>query len=204
LRRLVAAWLLAALPPHAAATSVMVMSISAGRVELLVNGSAVRSLRAGGVSPEGVRVIEVGNGAAVVEVDGRRWQMRLGSSTASSAALRADARGHFFVDALVNGVPVRSIVDTGATSVALNLSDARRLGVDLNRARRAVAQTAGGPRVIWIVQLASVQVGDIVLAGVQAALHEANELPVALLGMSFLGQVDMQRSGDTLILTRRH
>ncbi len=204
MRRFLAACLLAALLTDAAATTVMVMSISPGRVDLLVNGAAVRSLRPGEASPEGVRLIETGQGVAVVEVDGRRWQMRLGSSTSSSVALQADASGHFFVDALFNGVPVRAIVDTGATSVALNLSDARRLGVDLSRARRAVSRTAGGPRAVWIVQLASVQVGDIVLAGVQASLHEANELPIALLGMSFLGQVEMQRTGSTLILTRRH
>jgi predicted aspartyl protease len=39
---------------------------------------------------------------------------------------------------------------------------------------------------------------------VEATVSEADELPIALLGMSFLSQLEMQRSGRTLTLTRRH
>ena len=48
--------LLAAASPAALATTVMVMSIGSDRVDLLVNGTAVRSLRPGEASPEGVRL----------------------------------------------------------------------------------------------------------------------------------------------------
>ena len=54
------------------------------------------------------------------------------------------------------------------------------------------------------VRLASVQVGDLVLYNVEATLSERHELPITLLGMSFLGQVEMQCGGTTLTLTRRH
>ncbi|MGQ0547397.1 MAG: TIGR02281 family clan AA aspartic protease [Betaproteobacteria bacterium] len=204
MRRLAAALALAAASFGASATTVMVMSIGPGRVELLVNGAVVRSLRPGETSPEGVRLVEIGPQGALLEVDGRRWQMALGSSTSSSVVLQADARGHFFANAMINGVPVRSLVDTGASAVSLNLADAQRLGVNLAGAQRIAMHTAGGVRQGLRVKLAVVQLGDIVLRDVEATVSVANELPIVLLGMSFLNQVEMQRSGGTLTLTRRH
>jgi aspartyl protease family protein len=118
--------------------------------------------------------------------------------------VQADERGHFVVAAYINGVPVRAIVDTGATSVALNMNDAARMGINFAVAQRGIVRTAGGPRSVLNVSLATVQVGDILLRNVEASVSEANELPITLLGMSFLNQVEMQRTGRTLTLTRRH
>ena len=49
------------------------------------------------------------------------------------------------------------------------------------------------------------QVGEIVLTNVPGSVIEVGqrELPVVLIGMSFLRNVDMQRSGNTLLLQRR-
>ena len=182
----------------------MVMSMTNTRVEMLINNSAVRSLRVGEVSPEGVKVIEIGGGSALVEIDGRRWKMSIGSSTAASVMLQADERGHFITTASINGQPMRVLVDTGASAVSMNLNDARRAGVSFAGARRVTMQTAAGPRQALLVQLASVQIGDILIGNVEATVSEGNDLPIILLGMSFLNQVEMQRSGRTLTLTRRH
>lgn len=91
MKRLLAVLALLAASASAAATTVMVMSIAPNRVDLLVNGAAVRVLRPGDVSPEGVRLIDIGAQGALLEIDGRRLQMVLGSSTASSVVLSADA-----------------------------------------------------------------------------------------------------------------
>ncbi|HJY77146.1 MAG TPA: hypothetical protein VKE95_10965, partial [Burkholderiales bacterium] len=106
------------MPGAALATTVLVMSITGSAVEVLVNNSAVRTLRPGEISPEGVKLIDLGYGGALIEVDGRRWLMPLGSSTATTLVLQADERGHFIVTAAINGVPVRALVDTGASSIA--------------------------------------------------------------------------------------
>ena len=204
MRRLAAMLLLAAASPATLATTVMVMSIGQGRVDVLVNGSAVRTLRPGETSPEGVRLIEVGPQGALVEVDGRRWTMGLGSSTATSVVVQADARGHFLVTAAINGVPMRALVDTGASTVSLNLSDARRLGVNLAGAQSVILQTAGGPRQGLRARLAAVQVGGIVLRDVEATVSVADELAIVLLGMTFLNHLELQRAGTTLTMTRRH
>jgi aspartyl protease family protein len=203
-RALAAALLVLAAQGAGAATTVMVLSLGRDQVELLIDGAVVRRLGRGQSSPEGVVVHEIGPDAALVEVDGKRWRMGLGSSTASSVVLQADARGHFLAEVLVNGVPVRALVDTGASAVSLNAADARRLGLDLSRAQPVTLQTAGGARRGLRTRLASVQLGDLVLRDVEAVVSEANDLPVALLGMSFLRFLDMQRSGQTLTLTQRH
>ena len=202
--KLLAACLLAAVSLPASATTVMVMSLTGSRVELLIDNRAVRSLRIGEASPEGVKLLDIRDGAALLEFDGRRWQMRLGSSTAASVMLQADERGHFIVNATVNGAPLRALIDTGATAVAINMSDARRAGVNFAGARRVMVHTAGGARQALLVRLASVRIGDILVQDVEATVSEANELPVALLGMSLLNQLELQRSGRTLTLTRRH
>ena len=50
------------------------------------------------------------------------------------------------------------------------------------------------------------RLGEIAIAGVEGFVIDggAQTLPVVLLGMSFLRHVDLQRSGTTLTLTRRH
>ena len=193
-----------AAPGAASATTVLVMSITGSGVEILVNNSVVRTLRPGESSPEGVKLIDLGSGAALIEVDGRRWLMPLGSSTATTLVLQADERGHFIVTAAINGIPVRALVDTGASSIAMNLSDARRAGVNLSGARRVRILTASGAREALLVQLGTVQVGDIVVNDVEATLSERDELPITLLGMSFLKHLDMYRIGASLTLTLRH
>jgi len=193
-----------AAPGAALATTVLVMSITGSGVEVLVNNSVVRTLRPGEISPEGVKLIDLGSGAALIEVDGRRWLMPLGSSTATTLVLQADERGHFIVTAAINGIAVRALVDTGASSIEMNLSDARRAGVDLSGARRVRILTASGAREALLVQLGTVQVGDIVVNDVEATLSERDELPITLLGMSFLRHLDMYRIGASLTLTLRH
>jgi len=70
-------------------------------------------------------------------------------------------------------------------------------------ARRCSSSTAGGPRPALVVRLASVRVGEVLVSDVEATVSEADELPIALLGMTFLNELEMQRSGRTLTLTRR-
>ena len=122
----------------------------------------------------------------------------------SQTILKADARGQYFVTAYIDGIPVRSQIDTGATNMAMNMDDTRRLGVDFNGARRGTAQTANGAISVFLVTLPSVQVGDIVLNNVPGTVGEggASQQGVVLIGMSFLRHFEMRHAGDTLTLLR--
>lgn len=189
---------------HAWAAGVFVMSIGAGQVQMMIDGKAVRTLRIGETSPEGVRLVEIRGGMAVLDLQGKTVQLGLGQSTVSETQLLADGRGQFMTQALINGVAVPAIIDTGATFVALNGEQAARMGIDFRRGQRVTSYTANGPVQAYLVALARVQIGDVVLSNAQGAVVEggADKLPIVLIGMSFLRNVEMRRSGNTMTLSR--
>lgn len=188
------------------ATTVLIMSLGEGRAQLLVNGTAVRDLRVGQTSPEGVRLVSADRTKAVVEVDGRQLSLGLGGSTVAAAELKVDRSGHFVTTAYVNGVATQAVIDTGATSVALSSDEAARMSIRYAGAPRVQISTAGGVKTAYRVNLASVRVGDITLHNVEALVMEGGreQLPITLIGMTFLNGVEMRRIGDTLTLTRRN
>jgi len=187
------------------AASIYVTALEYGRAQVRINGAEARSMWVGETSPEGVTLRSVADDAAVFEVDGKLWTLKRGEGTYSQTTLQADAGGQFFLKAQVNGAPLPAIIDTGATSVAMNSEDAYRLGVDYLRGERVVARTASGPASAYLVTFSSVQVGEILLTNVPGTVIEVaqRELPVVLIGMSFLRHVDMRRSGNTLLLQKR-
>jgi aspartyl protease family protein len=104
-------------------------------------------------------------------------------------SLSARQGGHFVAEALVDGVAIRFLVDTGASDVVLSPSDAERLGFDLKRLdfNRPYA-TANG--VVWgaPVKLGRVAIGPVALENIAASVNGA-DLRNSLLGMSFLGRL---------------
>jgi aspartyl protease family protein len=116
--------------------------------------------------------------------------------------IAADPRGHFFTDATINDLRVRSVVDTGASVVVISVDDANRLGLDWRKGERGTMQTANGFTAGYRVKLATVKVGAIELHEIDGVVVEHGP-GVALLGMSFLNRLEMKRDGDTMTLTRR-
>lgn len=178
---------------------------------MVINGAAPRTIGTGSVTPEGVKLIAVDSTVATLEFDGRRHRLAVGehavaaataNSSPSSTTLLADQRGHFFATGIVNGAPVRFMVDTGATLVALGAGDAARAGVDYRRGQPMVVMTANGAVQAWRVKLSSLQLGNITLRDVDAAI-QGEDTPIALLGMSFLNFLEMKRDGETMTLRRR-
>ena len=67
--------------------------------------------------------------------------------------------------------------------------------------RPITVQTAAGPRPGYVVTLDSVQVGGIVLRQVDAIVSSVPDAPaITLLGMSFLGRLEMKQQGNQLLL----
>jgi aspartyl protease family protein len=186
------------------AQSVFVISLSSSQAQIVVNGTAARSLWIGETSPEGVRLSDIRNGLASFEAGGRRFTLGLGQSSVTQTVLRASSSGHFFANAVLNGVTFPAVIDTGATLVVLNWDQAERMGIDLRQSRRVITHTANGPAPAYVITLASVQVGEIGLLNVPAMVIEGGgeKLPTVLIGMSFLKHVEMRRTGQTMTLTR--
>jgi aspartyl protease family protein len=176
---------------------------------LAVDGGDPKTVKVG-QTWHGITVLEVEHDRATVEIDGKKHVLERGLhyrgtlpvSSRESVTIAADARGHFFTDASINDLTVRSVVDTGASVVVLSVNDANRLGLDWRNGARGTMQTANGPTSAYMVKLAKVKVGAIELHEVDGVVVEQGP-GVALLGMSFLNRLEMKRDGDTMTLTRR-
>jgi aspartyl protease family protein len=118
--------------------------------------------------------------------------------------LRASSDGHFYADALVDGEPVRFMIDTGASMVALAAADARRIGIDPEVLDYdQPVSTANGRTLVARTRLDQIDLGGIHAEGVAATVHEGG-LETSLLGMSFLDRLaSFERRGDRLILHPR-
>jgi aspartyl protease family protein len=198
--------------PVVAAEKISLHALFKDKAIVVVDG-ARRVLSIGDASPEGVKLVatDTQQETADVEIHGVRQQLRLGMVISSFApvgkgtvTLYPERGGHFFADGTINGAPVRFMVDTGATIVALSSDMATRLGIDFRRnGRLGYANTAGGVTRTYYVKLNSVEVGDIKMFNVDAGVVEGSHPLDVLLGMSFLGSLDMKRDSEKLELRER-
>ena len=111
--------------------------------------------------------------------------------------------GHFHLTARVNGQPVRFVIDTGATTIALAEDDARRAGIDPGSlAFVGQARTANGMVQTATVMLDSLTIGEIAERDVPAVVLRS-DLDLSLMGMSYLSRfARVSIEGNRLILER--
>ncbi len=111
-------------------------------------------------------------------------------TNARSVVVPRDARGHFSIDARIDGRRMAFMVDTGASVIALTASDAARLGIH-PAAREFVAEvkTANGMVRAAPTQLGLVEVGDLIVRDVAALVLPDEALSENLLGLSFLSRL---------------
>lgn len=197
----------------AAAERVQVVGLFAGKAAVRIDGRQ-RVLSVGETSPEGVRLIRANSRVAVLEIGGE--EVELGLDRGIGGRYRApDKRrevriyrnngGMFTTVGSINGLPVSFLVDTGASQVAMNAIQARRLGVDFRvDGDPGGVSTASGYARAYRVKLDSVKVGAIELRNVEAVVLEGGHPKEVLLGMSFLGRVDMVNSDRALVLTEKY
>jgi aspartyl protease family protein len=111
-------------------------------------------------------------------------------SYGSSVVIPPDARGHFVVDARVNGRRMQFILDTGASVVALRARDAAALGVHpVARDFTVEVRTANGSTRAAPVQLNMVEISGLNLHNVAAIVSPDEQLSENLLGLSFLSRL---------------
>ena len=203
---------LSALSTPAWAVDVSVVALFPGKAMLVVDKGKPRTLRAG-ETYAGVTLISSTSDEATISINGKQQRLRIGEGAYSALSVQSDRAtvilasdkdGHFVSSGSINGASVRFLVDTGATMVSMNVEEARRAGVNYLAGERGYSQTANGVTPIYRVKLAQVTLGDITLRDIDGVVHENGTLPVVLLGMSFLGKLEMRREGDSLTLTRRY
>ena len=117
------------------------------------------------------------------------------------ASIAKSADGHFWAEATVDGHPIRFLIDTGSTAVALTADDARNLGIDPDSLDyEFTVMTANGPAHAAAVKLGLVSVGRAEVTDVQAYVIDKG-LGTSLLGMSYLGRLSkFEATPDALVL----
>ena len=196
----------------ALAQSVALQGMLGTKALLIVDGAPPRTV-APGETHKGVKVVSTQGEQAVVEIGGKRHTLRVGDAPASiggggsgprgnKIVLSAGSGGHFFTAGAINGRPVQFVVDTGATSVALSVQDAERLGIDYKKGQPGRSSTANGTVNVYLVKLASVRIGDVEVYDVDGTVVPAG-MPYILLGNSFLTRFQMTRQNDQMVLERR-
>ncbi len=200
-----------------ATQSVALSGVMGSKALLVVDGGAPKALDVG-EAYQGVKVLSVSGDQAVLEVKntGSTGTSRLtvrvgdapvsqgarpGGSNASKIILPIGQGGHFFAQGWINNRPIKFMVDTGATTVAMGVSDAERMGIDYKKGQMVQMGTANGVAQGWKVKVNTLKIGDIEVYDVDTIVGP--NMPFALLGNSFLSRFNMNKTFDQMVLEKR-
>ena len=104
-----------------------------------------------------------------------------------SLVVPADAMGHFRTEGRIDGTPVRFMVDTGASIIALTARSAEKLGIHpAYNDYTTTIKTANGVVHAASTRLDMVEVGNLMVRDVAAVVMPDGALDENLLGLSFL------------------
>ena len=196
-----------------ASTQVNVVGLFNNKALISINGGNPQSISAG-QTKNGVKLISANSESATFMVEGKRQVLKMGqaASVAASAGpvnndpvnLYADSRGHFYGNLNINGASLKYVVDTGATSVAMNSGDAKFAKIDYEKGEKVTVSTANGEVGAYLVKLNTLKIGTIILNNIDAVIHEGGSPPYVLLGMSALNRVEMKRDNTIMTLTKKY
>ena len=199
--------------PALAATQLNVVGLFSGKAVVAINGSAPQTISAG-QTKSGVKLISADSESAIFLVEGKQQTLKMGqaasvaggsaSANNSPVSLYADQAGHFFGNLSINGASLKYVVDTGATTVALNSGDAKFAKIDYEKGERINMSTANGEVSAYLVKLNTLKVGTIILNNIDATVNEGGSPTVVLLGMSALNRLDMKRENSIMTLSKKY
>ncbi|MGE5467119.1 MAG: TIGR02281 family clan AA aspartic protease [Ignavibacteria bacterium] len=137
-----------------------------------------------------------------IEDDAAPETRSLGAVAGGVIRLQSGPGGHFYTTASINGTPMRVVVDTGATDVAISPSAAQRARIDTRRGIRGMSYTANGTTPVTAVLLDSVEFGGNTVRQVRAVVlsQELGPHEEVLLGMSFLRHFEVSTDGALMTL----
>ena len=199
--------------PALAATQLNVVGLFSGKAVVAINGSAPQTISAG-QTKSGVKLISADSESATFLVEGKQQTLKMGQAASvagasgpannSPVSLYADQAGHFFGNLSINGASLKYVVDTGATTVALNSGDAKFAKIDYEKGERIIMSTANGEVSAYLVKLNTLKIGTIILNNVEATVNEGGSPSVVLLGMTALNHLDMKRDNSIMTLSKKY
>lgn len=198
-------------PVALAEPSVRVVGLFSGAAVVNIDGQR-HMLRIGEPGPQGIELVAADSKTATLRINGQARQFGMQRDYTDGFAQRSTKQvsiargtgGHYRVTGSINGQTVQFMVDTGATSVAMNSFQAQRLGIDYRVTGSEVrATTASGQVAGYRVSLSRVKVGDLELTNVDGLILEGRFPGEVLLGNSYLNRIRMVDQSGILILESR-
>ncbi len=160
---------------------------------------------------KGVRLIESNSRKAIIEINGARRTLLVGQfakgsikPAQKSVTVNRNNNGQYIADGKINQKKARMLVDTGANVMALNSSEAQRLGIPYKKGKVVQVGTASQTTQAYLVTLPSVTVGNITAKNIAATVHDGTHPPVILLGVSFLKHVKLSENNGVMVLESKH
>jgi len=184
-----------------------VRGLFADRVLIEIAGEN-RFLRAGEVTPEGIVLVSSNSRSAIIRISGVEKEFYLSGHIASEFTESAEktvkipqgSDSPYRVLGAINGKSVEMIVDTGATAVAMNASEAERLGIRYREGQTGKTATASGMVESYLVDLQRISVGSIEVNNIKAVVIPGEFPQQILLGNTFLKHVTMVQEAGALVL----
>lgn len=193
-------------------TQVNVVGLFSNKAVVIINGAKPKTLTVG-QSVDGVKLLSANSQMATFQIEGKTRELGMGqaasiggvgANSSPSVTLYANAQGHFVSECQVNGVPLRFLLDTGATSVALNSGDAKFAKIDYKKGEPVMVSTANGVVTAYRVTIAHLKIGGISLSQVEGTVLEGGSPSLVLMGMSALNRLDMKRHDIAMTLTKKY
>lgn len=191
----------------------MLEGVLGDKVVMMIDGT--RSVLVSGQVRDGVKILRIQPNSVTVEIDGKQRQIRMGDSSVVASPYKQresvtvtvapDSRGMYMATGSINELPVSFIVDTGATTIAMNALQAKRLGIDYRfKGKLTTVATASGAAKAYYVTLDKVSIGSISLNNIPAVVIDGQYPVQVLLGMSFLGKLEIQHEGTVMRLKKKY
>lgn len=193
-----------------ASHKIKVLALFTDKAMLVIDGT--QQILKKGQTFQGVKLLSSDSEAVVLELHGEKKKFKLGSEITTSfkkadpgkeLVVWKDMYDMFRIHGSINNFSVQFLIDTGASSIALNSNTARRIGLKYKKGIPMQATTASGIAKGYQVTLDKVKIGHIQLYNVQAAVLEGGFPTEVLLGQTFLSRIHMVRDGDKMRLRKK-
>jgi aspartyl protease family protein len=136
-------------------------------------------------------------GLTSADDDSKAASMNVSYEDGRIYVLKSNEAGHFEGKFRFNGKPLQAMIDTGATFVTMNESDARSLGYGGNDLTfKYEVMTANGKVKAARVLLKSIEIGTVAVRNVDALVVRGKQLTFPLVGMSFMKKLSSYSAQD--------
>lgn len=196
--------------------SVNVVGLFKNKVVILDNDDSHRILKIGESTSIGLKLIASNSrGAIFQDKSGNLINVGLNNQINTSANYHhstgaefiiLDEQNQYVTDLIINNTKpsIKGIIDTGAGYITINGNTMNALGVDYKNIGTPINVTTASERTkAYSIKLQSVQLGSIKLMDLEAIVLEGEQPELALIGMNFLKNLDLQYTDNKLELTIR-